>query len=1023
MKFFKKLSTLLLVLGICIGAAALTSCGAVFDMLGISFGDNDDAYEDNYHENDNFGNNYDENGNNQNNAPSNDQWEFHVDYDSSKPDECYLVGAYYHGYGAPSSITIPSSYQGTPITKIQGSFFDNIAMSYPNIKITIPDSVRTIEYYQIPYDAQNISFFEYQNGVYYIDTWAISCEKSALSSDLTLREGTVGIAASTFQGADYVQTVTLPKSLKYIGNYSFVDNYQLKSVHMGDGVVSVGEGAFQSTSVNYVDFGGSRAEINTCVFYNCSRLTTVEGSSHLTYVGDMAFNNCESLTAIDLSSVESIGSTAFSNCYSLTSITFGDSLRSIGEAAFTSCHGLESIDLPDNLESIGNYAFQYCDSLKEIILPLNIQNIGCSAFPINDGMALNRYMNCYYIGNEENPYMVLMSVINPSNSSVIIYEGTLSINEYAFYDCNSLNTVYIPDSVVTIGSHAFYLCTDLTKVVIGTGTKIISDYAFSGCNNLTEIVLPDTLEKISYSAFEYCSSLSTVKYRGSRNQWDSIEIDSYNSDFQAAERLYDYVDSCEFRLNDAGDGYVFVGMGDVYATHFIIPSEYNGLPVVEIESGAFSGNKVIRNVTVPNTITVIPGSAFSGCFSLVTVNLPTTITEISDYAFENCYALSNIELYEGLTRIGSLAFSHCYSLTSITLPSTLSEDNCIGTNAFGECTSLREVYDLSTLTSGGKGGVAANAYEVHYSADESSILYKDEYGFVFHFQPHDGQYYLIGYTGEETFVTLPDSVNGNSYVVGGYAFLSRRDIISITLGEGVTAIGGYAFSGCHNLTYFDFGASNVETIHSYAFKNCFGLIEMTISDTVSYIDSYAFEGCSYLTKIDLGSSVEYVMGSVFKDCGTLKYVSIPDTIIHIAGSAFDMCNEIVYNEYENGYYLGNDENPYVMLVKCIDNYASSFQIHPDTVIIFNNALSECDYITYLAVPEGVRYICSYAFLSCDSLETIELPSTLVKIGDNVLSTGYSLSSIIFNGSADEWNAIEKDAYAEPFYSLGVTTRQ
>ena len=62
MKFFKKLSTLLLVLGICIGAVVLTSCGAIFDMLGISFGDNDDAYEDNYHENDNFGNNYDENG-------------------------------------------------------------------------------------------------------------------------------------------------------------------------------------------------------------------------------------------------------------------------------------------------------------------------------------------------------------------------------------------------------------------------------------------------------------------------------------------------------------------------------------------------------------------------------------------------------------------------------------------------------------------------------------------------------------------------------------------------------------------------------------------------------------------------------------------------------------------------------------------------------------------------------------------------------------------------------------------------
>ena len=98
-----------------------------------------------------------------------------------------------------------------------------------------------------------------------------------------------------------------------------------------------------------------------------------------------------------------------------------------------------------------------------------------------------------------------------SLTSVTIGNGVTSIGDYAFYSCDSLTSVTIVGNGVTsIGSYAFRNCTSLTSVTIGNGVTSIGDYAFSGCTSLTSITIPDSVTSIGDCAFVDCYSLKEV---------------------------------------------------------------------------------------------------------------------------------------------------------------------------------------------------------------------------------------------------------------------------------------------------------------------------------------------------------------------------------------------------------------------------------------------------------------------------------------------------------------------------------
>jgi len=144
------------------------------------------------------------------------------------------------------------------------------------------------------------------------------------------------------------------------------------------------------------------------------------------------------------------------------------------------------------------------------------------------------------------------------------------------------------------------------------------------------------------------------------------------------------------------------------------------------------------------------------------------------------------------------------------------------------------------------------------------------------------------------------------------------------------------------------------------------------------------DGVSYPVK-----EIEY---RAFSECESIKKISIPSTIETIGLGALD-CPNLTYNEYENGYYLGNDENPYFVFVKGIDNTIASISTHSDTKIICYSALLNFQNLKTVDLNTGLKVIGNSSFGRCTNLKNIIIPDTVTKIEYAALADCNALEEI------------------------------
>ena len=387
--------------------------------------------------------------------------------------------------------------------------------------IIIPDSVTKIDYSAL----DNTAWYNNQpDGLVYAGKVAYTYKgEMPENTNITLKNGTKGIADNAFCRCKGLTSVTISDSVISIGNNAFRNCTGLTSVAIPDSVTEIGHSAFADcTGLTGVTIGNNVIKIGYYAFRNCTALTSIkvdENNKCYSSQDGVMFNKDK--TELIMYPVGKAGA-----------YTIPDSVTEIG-TAFVNCKGLTSLTIPDSVISIVDYAFQHCTGLTSITIPESVTSIGESAFD-DTAWYNNQPDGLVYAGKVAYKYKGEM----PENTNITLKNGTKGIADYAFFRCTGLTSVTIPDSVTEIGSYAFYCCTGLTDVTIpnnvtsigystfsdctglknitiGKNVKAISSKAFSGCTGLTSITIPDSVTGIGgggtyEGAFEGCTGLTSV---------------------------------------------------------------------------------------------------------------------------------------------------------------------------------------------------------------------------------------------------------------------------------------------------------------------------------------------------------------------------------------------------------------------------------------------------------------------------------------------------------------------------------
>lgn len=398
------------------------------------------------------------------------------------------------------------------------------------------------------------------------------------SSDLIIPEEIDGYKVTAimdyaFKYKTPLERVTIPDSVKTIGNSAFDGCKRIKYVKIGEKVENIGDYAFyectrlssvtipeSATSLGYLCFGyyqsyrfspesGNKYPISEKYYIT---IFGKKGSAAQEYANENEFKFLESgkeflYELLDNGTAEIIGYNGEKTDITFPSEVDGYKVTSIRNTEFYGSNPVISVTLPDGLTSIGDNAFSNCtDDLTSITIPDSVTEI------------------CYA----------------------------------AFANCTGLSSITIPDSVTNIWEYAFHYCTSLTSITFPDSVTTIGSCAFAECSNLERITIPDSLLSVGSGAFD-----ETKWYN---NQPDGVVY--------LGKLAYSY----------KGEMPENTKINLVSGTKAIIDC-------------AFSENSNLTDIFIPDSIVKIGSSALQGCINLKSVTIPASVTDIGNYAIGYTY--------------------------------------------------------------------------------------------------------------------------------------------------------------------------------------------------------------------------------------------------------------------------------------------------------------------------------------------------------------------------------------------------
>ncbi len=367
----------------------------------------------------------------------------------------------------------------------------------------------------------------------------------------------------------------------------------LTSVAIPESVTEIGYMAFHGVPMTSVDIPKSVTSIGGAAFtsYTIEEINVAEGNSHYKSVnGVLCDYQLQTVVQYPLAkttfelpeSVTAIGDYAFYGCI-FTDLTLPSTIKTIGQYAFW-YNDLRSITLPEGVTSIDDYAFLNCVYLENINIPSSVNFIGACAFG-----------HCYNLTNPN---------IDPANKHFKFQDGILyDYGMTTLIEClSSTSSVNISPTVTTIATYAFYSCNEIRDIELPDGLTKIGVCTFSDCRNLISVVIPESVTEIGEGAFNGCYNLISVKLPSKLN---TIRVNTFYG-CKALRRI-------------------------------VIPES-----VESIEMMAFYGCDNLQTIVIPNSVKSTDWAIFSSCTNLKTVVIPDALNNITRDTFAFNYNLRRI---------------------------------------------------------------------------------------------------------------------------------------------------------------------------------------------------------------------------------------------------------------------------------------------------------------------------------------------------------------------------------------------
>ena len=913
------------------------------------------------------------------------------------------------------------------------------------------------------------------NSGYLLDN--LTCVKK-----LTVADGTTVLPSDAFNRLTGLESVTLPNGLKVIGEFSFSGLTKLTAITIPDSVETIERSAFQGChQLGEIVFPKSLKTIGDSAFSGCKAITKLDLPSGLVTIEDYAFSGTkltsvilpasvktvgnsvfsgnEYLTTADLSKISgaSLGTNLFQGCFLLKSVSFPKGITEIPGSTFLDCTGLDSITIPDGVTIIGNYAFSNCTALSSVVFNQNIVTVGKGAFKETAITSVTLPGTAQVIQDEAFSTCTKLKTVDLTKTKVT------EIGDSAFFWCNNLSVIKLPDTVKTLGSKAlsgsaikditlragmslgeelFLNCTALESVTIENGVTALPDRLFKKCTALKEITVPRSVTDIGEEIFYGCTSMTIAKIL-------ATDIGDAKSMFNGASNLSTLVLS--EGIDEIPSGFA---TDTKKLTTLAIPST-----VKKIGVGAFSGSS-IEKLILPKGITSLDTNAFSKNTRLTSVDFNRAEASLGGSVFSGCSALveaknyenlakvsktdisgtkltvnekgishglgivfgytdeisSNVVIPDGITVISASAFSGCKKMTSVKLPSTL---KVIESTAFENCSGLTALDLPDNLTT-----IGTNAFK--------------------------------GCGALET-VTMKDRVTE----LGSYAFSDCKALSTIVLSDSLTALNQGLFTGCEGLKEMTLG-SKLESIHASVFTtgylhnytlrcvNFKGSVNEWNSLTghdakvIKDADIYCTDGeiyaviystmylSAYLKLTGDGTVVIYGKGpfsldnlgnatlSKFADRAPVKKVIVESGITSLSSDMFRGCEELNEVEFADtlisvhgdcfkgtAWYESLTE-PYIangVLLVTPDGMSGSYTVPENVTRIGAYAFYNQSGLTEIVLHGGIRSIGTWAFFGCTGLTEMILPEGLQEADNYIFENCPGLVSVTVPASLTKVNSL------------------